>query len=565
LSVREEPGRPLLDTLTAFVGAKKVLLVLDNCEHLVAACAQVAETLLRACSGLRILATCREVLGCAGETGWRVPSLSLPDPLQVARVEDLSQCESAHLFCERAAAMQPAFVLTDRNAPAVAEICLRLDGLPLAIELAAARVKVFSAEQIAARLDDRFALLTGGARTALPRQKTLRGMIDWSYDLLSGPEQALMRRLSVFVGGWTFEAAAAICAGDPVGAGEILSLLGQLIDKSLVSAVEEDGAVRYQLLETIRQYADDKLEEAGEAERYRRGHLAFFLAFAEEAAPALEGAEQAIWLERLETEHDNLRMAQSCSLRKGFAESGLRLAAALGGFWAMRGYFAQGRGWLERALAGVTAPVAADAATASARAKALLALAELARRQGDYNRVAQLIEESLAMYREQRDARGIADALDNLGEMAQVRPSRSAAPRTIGRLREIVARMQARLDPFGGNNRGGPAPGECPRWRAPCLLRASLPWSPPCAPTGRARESAGGYHLCGQVPLRHTDCAPAQQVESARVKRFTLSGTKTLNTLLGQSGGSAQTGEWVHAPVGSSRLRGHLDSGPDSH
>ena len=249
--VREQPGRPLMATLSDYLRPKTLLLILDNCEHLVDACAQLATALLTACPRLKILASSREALGVAGETAYRVPSLSLPDPRQPPSFESLSHSEAARLFIERAQASQPHFAPAAHNFSAIAQICQRLDGIPLALELAAARVKLFTVEQIAVRLDDRFRLLTGGSRTALPRQQTLRALVDWSYDLLPEPECGALRRLSVFAGGWTFEAAEAI-----VGP-EALDLLSHLVDKSLVVAEEQpqSGETRYRLLETIRQYA----------------------------------------------------------------------------------------------------------------------------------------------------------------------------------------------------------------------------------------------------------------------------------------------------------------------
>ena len=292
------PGREPLDAVTDFLRDKRLLLILDNCEHLIDAVARLADHLLRASPRLKILASSREALGVTGEVAFRVPSLSLPeegahgvgdDASHMSPVE-LMACEAARLFVERATAVNPRFALTDRNAPAVAQICRRLDGIPLALELAAARVKVFTAEQIAARLDDRFRLLTGGSRTALPRQQTLRAAIDWSYDLLAEPERALLKRLSVFVGGWTFEAAEAICPGE-----DVLEALTQLVNKSLVVAEhradEREDGVRYRMLETVRQYARDRLLDAGVAEvaAARDCHLDYFLSVSEQAEPPLRG------------------------------------------------------------------------------------------------------------------------------------------------------------------------------------------------------------------------------------------------------------------------------------
>ena len=299
LGLREEAGRPLLGTLADVLRTKALLLILDNCEHLIGACAELAEALLRQSTQLRILASSREALGIAGEQPFRVPSLSLPDPRRLSSTTPdlataLSQSEAVRLFIDRVVTIQPHFHVTNRNAPAVAQICHRLDGIPLAIELAAARVKVLPVEQIASRLDDRFRLLTGGSRTALPRQQTLRALIDWSYDLLSETERTLLRRLSVFAGGWTLEAAEAVCAGDGVDEYDVLELLTHLVDKSLALPEEHDGDVRYRLPETVRQYARDRVLEAGEAAPLAERHLAYCLAFSERAEPELWGSNHSL-------------------------------------------------------------------------------------------------------------------------------------------------------------------------------------------------------------------------------------------------------------------------------
>src|SRR5215210_2497404 len=248
LGVTEQPGRPLTETLVDYLRTARLLLILDNCEHLISACAELADYLLSDAQALRVLATSREPLGIAGEYLWRIPSLELPAPELPSAVADLGRCEAVRLFVERAVAVSSSFELTAQNAPAVARICRQLDGIPLAIELAATRTPFLSPEQLAARLDDRFRLLTGGSRLALPRQQTLRGAIDWSHELLSDAERVLFRRLAVFVGGWTLEAAEAVCSGGGIETGEVLDLLAQLVDKSLVLAEERAGRVRYRFL-----------------------------------------------------------------------------------------------------------------------------------------------------------------------------------------------------------------------------------------------------------------------------------------------------------------------------
>ena len=406
--VREVAGRSLLDVLVDYLQSKPLLLVLDNCEHLVEACAHLASALLRACPNLKILATSREALGIAGEVTYRVPPLSRPDPRRVQSLEQLTQFESVRLFVERGVYSQPRFALTDVNARAVAHICHQLDGIPLAIELAAARVKVLTVDQIAVRLDDRFRLLIGGSRTGLPHHQTLRAAMDWSYDLLSEQERTLLRRLSVFAGGFHLEAVEAVCAGDGVHADGVLDLLANLVDKSLVTAEGLDGEIRYRLLETIRQYSLEKLEESGEVAGMRGRHLDWYLGLAERAEPQLQGLDQVGWLERLEMEHDNLRAAlEWTKVEASGTEVGLRLTGALHRFWAMRGYLSEGREWLERVVERSTG-------ASPVRARAIYGTGDLAFNQGDYGRAETLCEESLRLYRELDDKVGIALSLNVL-------------------------------------------------------------------------------------------------------------------------------------------------------
>ncbi|MGE3594981.1 MAG: tetratricopeptide repeat protein [Dehalococcoidia bacterium] len=397
--------------------------MLDNCEHLVAAVALVVDALLQRCPDLRILATSREALGSEGETTWRVPSLAVPPApaLGERTLGGLDQYEAVQLFRDRARLMQPAFAVTEENAAAVAEICRRLDGIPLAIELAAARVKVFSAAQIVGRLDDRFRLLAGGRRTAMPRHQTLRAMVDWSHHLLSEPERVLLRRLSVFAGGWSFEAAEAVAAGDGIQVHAVLELLAQLVDKSLVIGEEERGAVRYRMLETIRQYAEERLQEAGEAERTRDRHLAYFVALSEEVEPYLRGAEQPAWMARLDAEHDNLRSALEWGLSRG-GDAALRLCGALAWFWWMRASYEEGRRWPARALALTKERTAA-------RMKALHGVGWLAHHQRDSGPARAMLDESLSIARERSDRWTEAWVLHVLGRIAYFEndPQRAAA------------------------------------------------------------------------------------------------------------------------------------------
>jgi predicted ATPase/class 3 adenylate cyclase len=434
LGMREEVGQPLLQTLTGQLKPKRLLLVLDNCEHLLAACGQLADALIRACSNLKILATSREGLGIAGEALYPIPPLSVPDLRQAQTPASLAQYEAVTLFIERATALAPHFAVTDANAPALAATCHRLDGIPLALELAAARVRSLAVEEINARLADRFRLLTGGSRTALPRHQTLRAMLDWSYDLLTGPERTLLHRLSVFAGGCRLEAAETVCAGEGIEACEVLDLLTSLTDKSLVAAEQDKGHTRYRLLETVRQYADDRLRESGEGEALRNRHRDYFLAVAEEAEPKLYGSEQAAWFERLEREHDNLRAAiGGCLEAEDGAEAGLRLVGALPQFWIMHKHGAEGWALCERMLAHADLPhrTAARARALSAAAMMVLQRNGIARpylttmldqfsslMRNDIAMGRPRAEESLALFRELGDRVGIAEALYTLGDMA---------------------------------------------------------------------------------------------------------------------------------------------------
>ena len=415
LGVQEQPNRPLTATLADALRTKEMLVVLDNCEHLVEAVAGLADELLDACPKLRILATSRERLNVAGEVVWSVPPLSVPDAGRPPNPEGLRVYESVRLFVERALRRTGAFVLTAQSASAVAEICQQLEGMPLAIELAAARVGILAVDQISERLGNSLEILTGGKRTAMPRQRTLRGTLDWSYDLLSEAEKRLFCRLSAFAGGWTLEAAEAV--GVCLEGETVLGLLGTLVDKSLVVVeVAEEGSARYVLLEPVRQYAREKLEESGEAEVVLRRHAEFFLSLAERAEPGLNGAGQEEWLGRLEEEHANLRGALAWAMdpapgtepREHRRELGLRLAGALGRFWGIYGPN-EGRGWLEKGL------TRGGVASKPALAKALYEAGWIELFQGNYERAMALLEEALALFRELANRQGVATSLINLG------------------------------------------------------------------------------------------------------------------------------------------------------
>jgi predicted ATPase/DNA-binding SARP family transcriptional activator len=419
LEIREQPGCPLLDTLLDALRDREMLLVLDNCEHLIDASARLAEPLLNSCPRLRVLATSREPLGVRGEVIWQVPPLSLPATTDGGRpdggstVEGLMRYEAVRLFVDRARLRLPDFELTERNAGAAARVCRKLDGIPLAIELACARMGALAVEQITERLEDSLGLLTGGSRTAEPRQRTLRATLDWSHDLLGEGERALFRRLSVFAEGWTLEAAEAVCSGNGIEEDSVLDLLGGLVDKSLVLAgATTGGAARYRMLEPIRQYACEKLEDSGEAAEVKGRHAAFFLTLAEEAEPELAGSQQRLWVERLEEEHDNLRAAISWSSERGVGELGLRLGAAFWRFWYARGYLSEGRRWLEQALA------ASDPAPTPERIKALEGLGWMTQLQGETGRAKAAYGEMLGLSRRSGDKGSVATALNSLGQLA---------------------------------------------------------------------------------------------------------------------------------------------------
>ncbi len=420
LGMREVPGRWVIELLVEHLKPKEMLVVLDNCEHLIDGCAGLADALLRMCPRLRLVATSREPLGVAGEISWPAPPLSLPDtvsPEGTRALEDPLRYESVRLFVERAAAALPGFALTEENAPAVARICERLDGMPLAIELAASRVRALPPRQILERLDDRFRILASGGRTSVPRHRTLRATIDWSYELLSEEEKVLFRRLSVFAGGWTLEAAEAVCAEDGIAEGEVLDLLSRLVDKSLVVVRERAGEARYRFLETIRQYGLEKLRESGEAAAVQRRHTLFFLELAETAETALLGPEQEAWVGRLESDHDNLRAALDWSERTGATEAGLRLAGALQRFWVIRGHFTEGQTRLQTLL-----ELSEASARGAARAKACYALGMLYYRRGnhvagDLEEARTCMEESLEIFRQLGDEAQVAAALTELGSI----------------------------------------------------------------------------------------------------------------------------------------------------
>ncbi len=417
LNVLEEPGRPVLETLADALRAKNLLIVLDNCEHLIEASARLAESLLRACPQVRMLATSREPLQIQGEFTYRVPSLDIPQPKGRTSARDLVESGAVRLFHERAAAFAE-FEITPDGTDAVAQICRSIDGIPLAIELAAARVRTLPVQEIARRLDDRFSLLTRGSRTALPRQQTLRALIDWSWDLLTPPERVMLHRFSVFSGGFTLEAAEQVGTDrqdlfqnpkSKIQSPDVLDLVTQLVDKSLVVTENRPSGLRFRLLETIREYALDKIRESGEESEFRRRHFDWSLKLAQEAQPHFEGPGMQEWLDRMELEHGNLRAALS---HAPTGEDRLQLAIEMHRFWFVRGYLAEGRESLEGALRD------GSGADAAQRAKALNSLGILTWRQGDLEAARSAITAGLELRLGSGDRSGAAAALNNLGLVA---------------------------------------------------------------------------------------------------------------------------------------------------
>jgi predicted ATPase/class 3 adenylate cyclase len=465
LGLREVIGKSTLQMIIEHLRQKHILLILDNCEHLVEACARVADTLLHNCPSVYILASSRELLGIGGELPYRVPSLATPDTNPLPPVETLPQFDAVRLFIERATTASPSFTVTNSNAPDIAEICHRLDGIPLAIELVAARVSLLSIEQIAVRLDNSFRLLTGGSRTAMPRHQTLRALIDWSYDMLPQAEKTLLQRLSVFMSGWTLEAAEEICsdpenepAGDMlVDRLDIMDLLSQLVNKSLVQVERAEphagqAAARYRLLGTIRQYAHEKLIASASThgnEGWIRGqHMRYYLSLADRPVDVLRGPEQAAWIQRFEVEIDNLRGSLEAA-QKTDIESGLRAASAMLWFWLIRGYAGEGMEWLVRLLAEEQAQRGGQAATpqrAIARAHALNAAGFIrcAFEEGCAGQV--LLEESLALLQGVNAPPEKANAYLNLGRFAA---SEQAKARALDLFEQALALYREARQGFG--------------------------------------------------------------------------------------------------------------------
>ena len=432
IGVVEQPPRTLVDTIVDHLRQREAILVVDNCEHVLAPSAALVDALLRACPLLWVLATSREPLGVPGEVLWRVPSLSTPEPAPFqagmpSSIEALLEYEAPRLFVERSRALVADRSFTDADAPALAQICARLDGIPLAIELAAACTTALSVDQIAARLDDRFHLLTLGSRTAQGRHQTLQRALEWSHDLLPPAQKVLLRRLSVLVGGFSLEAAEHIGAGHTgpgpgagIGRGDVLDLLIGLVNTSMVVSQTSGPRSRYRFLETIRHFALDRLGESGEEAAVRDAHLAWCVALVAQAEPELSGPDQQAWFEVLDGEIDNLRGALDWACRQGDADAALALAGGLTLYWHVRGYYPEGRRWAEAALA------VEPGAPALLRAKALWGLGFMAFYLGDMAATVPAIEEGLALARSEGATQETGRALSMMGELASLQDSESA-------------------------------------------------------------------------------------------------------------------------------------------
>jgi predicted ATPase/class 3 adenylate cyclase len=410
LGVAEEPGRPLVKSLCAHLKARRVLLVLDNCEQVIEPAAELVSAILSAAPDVRIIATSRETLRVPGEQVYSI--LPLPLPRGDDGLEALSQSTAVRLFVERAQANKPGFSISEREAPALAELVARLEGIPLALELAAARTRALSVADINARLKDRYKLLTGGSRTLQARQQTLRALVDWSYDLLNEPEKCVLGRLAVFVGGFDLAAAEAVCGAEPIDTLDVLDLLGSLVDKSLVMHEERDEGSRYRMLETIREYAREKLDrQPAEAASTAARHCEHYFAFAKAGRDGIRGADQGTWTRRLETEIDNVRAATALAL-SGAVDPfiAVKMAVALAQFWTLRGYVTEGRGVIRAALL-----LPAVQASDLARAWALHVGAGLAGSQGDYAEARSMLETCLELRRGLGNAVDIAGTLSTLG------------------------------------------------------------------------------------------------------------------------------------------------------
>jgi predicted ATPase/DNA-binding XRE family transcriptional regulator len=422
-NIRKEPDRQVIEILKNFLRSKTILLILDNCEHLLDTCAQLIGTLLSYCPNLKVLATSREPLGIMGEAVYRVPPLGLPKADDI--LAQYRESEAVHLFEERAQLAQTDFVLTMENVLSIAQICNRLDGIPLAIELVAVHVDMFSPAEIAAQLEERFQVISGGNRAALPRQQTIEASISWSWNLLAENERILLRRLSVFASGWTQDAAESVCSGAEIQSSLVFGLLAQLVAKSLVVISKETGhKTRYIMLETIRDYTFKKLKDSGELQTICLSHFKFFARMVEDAEKNFKGLEQAVWYDRLDGELNNIRFALTWFKREENVEERLRLASGLWRYWKNRGHGTEGRRYLQQTLEDV--PVG-PARKKLNYARALTSAGALAYYESDFVYSEQSRKEALEIFRTLEDNVGIADSLNGLGNIALSQAKYSSA------------------------------------------------------------------------------------------------------------------------------------------
>src|SRR5690242_3042245 len=436
LGIAEQPDTPLIQTLCEGLRARSVLLILDNCEHLIAACAILTEQVLQSCPHVRVLITSREALNVAGEMIWPVAGLALPDAFLLPTLDGLLEYEAVRLFVTRTAAVQPTFAPVQGDLLPLAHICLRLDGIPLAIELAAARMRVLSLAEIDERLDDAARLLTSGSRKASPHQQTLRASLDWSYNLLTPDEQTFLRYLSVFAASWDLSAAEHVAAGVISPSADSLDLLARLIEKSLVLRLEGPGGTRYRLQEVVRQYAWNLIVDLHEEEMLRARHRSWCLALVEQATRALVSPNPSGGLDRLEMAHSDIRAALRWSLLSNEGEVALDLAAPIWRFWLFRGYLSEGRRWLEEALA-------ATNGTTPSRAEAALGAGVLANFQADYGRAHELCEVCIEDSRALADRRRVGFGLLTLANVKSETGNYEAAARTY---EEALAVLHAQND-----------------------------------------------------------------------------------------------------------------------
>jgi predicted ATPase/DNA-binding CsgD family transcriptional regulator len=513
LGVREQSAAPQLDALAGQLAGRRLLLVLDNCEHLVSACAVLVDTLLHRCPGLRVLATSRESLRISAEAIFPMPALPVPDPDRASPLADLTECDSVALFVARADAIVSGFRLTEGNRQAVAEICQRLDGLPLAIELVATRLRVLSPEQILQRLTDRFALLTGGHRNVPERQQTLLACVEWSYELCSKPEQVLWARLSVFVGGFELDALEGICSGGDVADGELVDLIASLVDRSVLGREDHDGAPRYRLLETLRAFGQEKLRSSGETATLRRRHRDWYEQLVAQIRTEWISDRQASLLARLDRDYANLRAAVGFSLTEpGEADGALRIEVSLPIVyrWA-RGLFGEGRDWLERAL------LQTDAQT-PLRARAVVLASELATAQGDFETGRRLLAQGRELAERLHDPTALAHALAMVGYTSLGQGDLQASLKAFGEAVDVrpnppAAELDLRLELLRGFLFAAGMAGDTER-----VLECQREILEITEPRGEGFERSKMMFMLGFVAFRHGDLAQAEHLVTDSVR-----------------------------------------------